>query len=262
MKRKRGISSNHSNNTNLKRKRKTSLKNTPVDVQDISKREKNRKNSPSKKNKIQKETINHEVNLKKDDSSSDEKILKKNKTRNKSTVEKTKTLIIDENSCEKGVNHKLTQNRKSRSHKSIKSIVKINNDSLTNFSVEKDEENRNSQEFSNINSFSLNLNIMNSSILGPKCIRLGLCCINNFLRAQKQTIFCSRGITLATYKNKGKSEAIIKATKNIIDIKKLLQWNKDHYIDCLRLSSDMFPHYTNINNIDENDRYDLSFAKK
>lgn len=41
--------------------------------------------------------------------------------------------------------------------------------------------------------------VNDQSILGPKRIRLGICCKNNFLRSQKDTIFCSRSLTVATY---------------------------------------------------------------
>lgn len=39
-------------------------------------------------------------------------------------------------------------------------------------------------------------------------------------------------------------------------------WNKDHYIDCLRLSSDIFPHYSNIKHLKEEERYTMDFAKE
>jgi UV DNA damage endonuclease len=42
---------------------------------------------------------------------------------------------------------------------------------------------------------------------------------------------------------------------------KLLKWNKDHHIECLRLSSEIFPHYSNIRYIKEQDRYNLDFVK-
>lgn len=52
--------------------------------------------------------------------------------------------------------------------------------------------------------------LMTNLNIGTKRIRLGLCCLNNFLRAQKETVFCSRSITLATYKSKGYKAAIDK----------------------------------------------------
>jgi UV DNA damage endonuclease len=97
--------------------------------------------------------------------------------------------------------------------------------------------------------------------IGPARIRLGLCCINNYLRENKPSIFCGRSMILATYKSKGSKEAIDRGLKNVQDIIKILEWNKLHHIECLRLSSDLFPHYTNLRHIDEEDRYELSFAK-
>jgi UV DNA damage endonuclease len=46
------------------------------------------------------------------------------------------------------------------------------------------------------------------------------------------------------------------ALQNIADIEKLCKWNYDHNIFVLRLSSDMFPHFTDT----ETEPYDLSFA--
>jgi UV DNA damage endonuclease len=107
----------------------------------------------------------------------------------------------------------------------------------------------------------LNINSENN-LLGPICIRLGLCCLNNYLRGLKNSVFCSRTIILSTYKSKGKIEAVAKADQNVKDIEKMIRWNKEHYIDCLRLSSEIFPHYSNIKNIEKEDRYTLDFAKK
>lgn len=52
--------------------------------------------------------------------------------------------------------------------------------------------------------------LINEIDIGPKRIRLGLCCLNNYLRNQKKTIFCSRSIVLATYLAKGSQIAIEK----------------------------------------------------
>lgn len=102
----------------------------------------------------------------------------------------------------------------------------------------------------------------NSNLLGPKSIRLGLCCINNFLKQRKPPIFSSRSIVLATYNSKGKIEAIKKAQQNLLDIQKMLNWNKAHYIECFRLSSSLFPHYSNIKSIPEKERYSIDYFKK
>jgi UV DNA damage endonuclease len=98
--------------------------------------------------------------------------------------------------------------------------------------------------------------------IGPARIRLGLCCINNYLRSRKPTITTNRSMILSTYKSKGSKEAMSRALNNIKDVQKLIEWNNDHYIECLRLSSDMFPHYSNHRHIEEADRYELEFAKE
>lgn len=54
----------------------------------------------------------------------------------------------------------------------------------------------------------------------------------------------------------------IRALQNVRDISKLIKWNYDHHIHCLRLSSDIFPHFTNLTHIEEKDRYTLDFAKE
>jgi len=70
-------------------------------------------------------------------------------------------------------------------------------------------------------------------------VRLGLCCINNTLR--KKNIFCSRTCTRKTFSvEKAKQLSV----KNCEDILTILQWNEHHNIKHFRLSSDLFPHYT------------------
>jgi UV DNA damage endonuclease len=98
--------------------------------------------------------------------------------------------------------------------------------------------------------------------VGPIRIRLGLCCINNYLRAKKPSVTTNRTMILSTYKSKGSKEAMSRALNNVKDIIKLIEWNNDHFIECFRLSSDMFPHYSNHRHIEEGDRYELEFAKE
>lgn len=74
------------------------------------------------------------------------------------------------------------------------------------------EENNNqlNQELNNPNIvFEYKLKeIMPNKDYGPKRIRLGLCCLNNYLRSLKNTVTCSRTLTLATYLEKGKKLAM------------------------------------------------------
>lgn len=82
-------------------------------------------------------------------------------------------------------------------------------------------------------------------------IFLGLCCINTELR--KKNIFCSRTMIR---KNFTVEKAQKMALQNIADISKLAEWNYQHNIFVLRISSDIFPHFTD----DETEPYDMTFA--
>lgn len=86
-------------------------------------------------------------------------------------------------------------------------------------------------------------------------IRLGLCCINTELREQKPPIFCSRTCTRKTFTlEKAKNLAI----QNVRDISKMIEWNEVNNIRCFRLSSNLFPHFT-----DETvPLYNILFAKE
>ncbi len=82
-------------------------------------------------------------------------------------------------------------------------------------------------------------------------INLGLCCLNTVLR--KKNIFCSRTTPRSHYTvEKAKDLAL----KNIADAETMIKWNLKNSILHFRLSSDIFPHYTD----EEVERYDMSFA--
>lgn len=83
-------------------------------------------------------------------------------------------------------------------------------------------------------------------------ISLGLCCINNTLR--KDGIFCSRTMIR---KNFTVDKAQEYSIKNIKDIYKLVEWNCNNNINHLRISSEIFPHFTD----KETESYTLDFAK-
>jgi len=88
-------------------------------------------------------------------------------------------------------------------------------------------------------------------------VQLGLCCINTVLR--KDDIFCSRTMTRANFTlEKAKKLAL----KNIADIAKLAEWNFNHNIFVLRLSSDIFPHFTDDDVVKDKDYEDMTFAKE
>jgi UV DNA damage endonuclease len=82
-------------------------------------------------------------------------------------------------------------------------------------------------------------------------IRLGLCCINTQLR--EKNIFCSRTIIRKNFTVKKAKEL---ALKNIEDIGKMAKWNHENNIHVFRLSSDIFPHFTD----DETESYTIDFA--
>jgi UV DNA damage endonuclease len=95
-----------------------------------------------------------------------------------------------------------------------------------------------------------------------KNIRLGLCCINNTLRnpvrgegmkKKPDPIFCSRSCIRDTFTVKKVKEL---ALQNVKDLIPMLEWNQKHDIHHLRLSSEMFPHYTD----KECESYTLDFA--
>ena len=90
-------------------------------------------------------------------------------------------------------------------------------------------------------------------ISGRLC--LGLCCINTQLRKGKNPVFCSR---TCIRKNFTVEKAKGLASKNVKDIVKLIEWNKDNNIRCLRVSSDIFPHFTDT----ETEKYTIDFARE
>ena len=82
-------------------------------------------------------------------------------------------------------------------------------------------------------------NVKDYSRLAGK-LRLGLCCINSALQKEKG-IFCSRTMIK---KNFTVPLAQERALQNIADIIPILKWNLEHKIYCFRLTSELFPRYT------------------
>lgn len=74
-------------------------------------------------------------------------------------------------------------------------------------------------------------------------IRLGLCCINNTLNKQKvpHRKYCNRTCTRKTFTV---DKALELALQNVIDLSSILAWNNQYNIKHYRMSSDMFPHFT------------------
>ena len=82
-------------------------------------------------------------------------------------------------------------------------------------------------------------------------IQLGLCCLNTELR--KKNIFCSRTTPRSHFTV---DKAKILSLKNLSDAETMIQWNRVNGISHFRLSSDIFPHFTD----SEVESYDMSFA--
>lgn len=86
-------------------------------------------------------------------------------------------------------------------------------------------------------------------------INLGLCCINTQLRAQKPTIFNSRSCIRKNYTVELAKE---RALQNVKDLIPMIEYNEKHNIKCFRLSSDIFPRFTDC----EVESYDIDFARQ
>ena len=74
-------------------------------------------------------------------------------------------------------------------------------------------------------------------------MKLGLCCINTVLR--QHDIFNSRTCRLPTFNSKGYEYVSTLIQRNVADIIPMMLWNELHGIKVFRLSSEIFPHYTN-----------------
>ena len=84
-------------------------------------------------------------------------------------------------------------------------------------------------------------------------LRLGLCCLNTQLRKQRPPIFSSRTCSRRTFPIE---LAMERALTNCRDLLLMIEWNHQHRIECFRLSSQIFPHYTDPMTA----RYSMEFA--
>ena len=78
-----------------------------------------------------------------------------------------------------------------------------------------------------------------------KPIQLGLCCMNIELKAQKPPIYSSRKLIIKTIKDKGIDFLKDKIIQNLKDLLLMIDWNEKNGIKVFRLSSDLFPHFSN-----------------
>tara|TARA_B110001450_G_scaffold231778_1_gene233900 strand:- start:4 stop:954 length:951 start_codon:yes stop_codon:yes gene_type:complete len=90
-----------------------------------------------------------------------------------------------------------------------------------------------------------------------KPIQLGLCCINTILRAQNPPVFCSRKMIIRTIKQKGILALKQRILLNVNDLYTLIKWNEANGIKVLRISSELFPHYSNSRVV----KYTMDFAE-
>ena len=82
----------------------------------------------------------------------------------------------------------------------------------------------------------------------PKPIQLGLCCINMTLRKNRPSIFCNRTMRESSVlDDTNYTELFKKINQNLDDLLTLIEWNEQHGIRVYRMSSDMFPHFSNPN---------------
>lgn len=71
--------------------------------------------------------------------------------------------------------------------------------------------------------------------------RLGYACLNTILRAQKPPVFCSRTCRIDTIKKNGMPFVHDLGVQNAKDLSALVEWNEQHNIKFMRVSSEMFP---------------------
>ena len=90
----------------------------------------------------------------------------------------------------------------------------------------------------------------------PKPVQLGLCCLNITMRKQKPTVFSSRSVILRTLEEKGFNVLKEKIIQNLKDTIQLIEWNEAHGIRVFRLSSNLFPHFSN----PKAEEYPINFA--
>ena len=91
-----------------------------------------------------------------------------------------------------------------------------------------------------------------------KPVQLGLCCLNTVLRGQKPTVFCSRKMIIRSVKEKGINALKQKIIANVHDLYKMIKWNEENGIKVLRISSELFPHFSN----PKIENYDMDFVDK
>lgn len=85
-------------------------------------------------------------------------------------------------------------------------------------------------------------------------LQLGLCCINTVLREGSVPVFNSRTVTRSRFTVERAQELAI---QNVRDLIPMIEYNYNHQINVFRISSDIFPHFTDR----EVPSYTIDFAR-
>ncbi len=72
-------------------------------------------------------------------------------------------------------------------------------------------------------------------------LNLGYACLNCHLREQKLSIYTNRTCIKKTFDEKGLDYVCKLAYQNVKDLKEIIKWNHENYINFFRMSSKLFP---------------------
>ncbi len=75
-------------------------------------------------------------------------------------------------------------------------------------------------------------------------INLGYCCLNSTLRERKPSVHTNRTCIQKTFVDKGLPHVSRLALQNCTELSEVVQWNEEHGIRLFRISSDMFPFWS------------------
>ena len=75
-------------------------------------------------------------------------------------------------------------------------------------------------------------------------INLGYCCLNSTLRERKPSVHTNRTCIKKTFVDKGLAHVSRLALQNVTDLSEVIRWNEEHGIRLFRISSDMFPFWS------------------
>jgi UV DNA damage endonuclease len=75
-------------------------------------------------------------------------------------------------------------------------------------------------------------------------INLGYCCLNSTLRERNPSVHTNRTCIKKTFVDKGLPHVSRLALQNVTDLREVVQWNEEHDIRLFRISSDMFPFWS------------------